>query len=200
MEIKQSDFIISAVAASQYPKDDFPEVAFVGKSNVGKSSLINALTNRRKLAKVSGTPGKTRLVNFFLINQKVYFVDLPGYGYAKISREQQKTWGKMIESYLQGRRTLKKFVLLVDSRHKPTEDDIIMHNWIKHYGVECIVVATKVDKLTKMEIAKSKKLIKETLDFEPNDKLVYISSSKKTGKQELIDTIFDELINSENQR
>lgn len=200
MEIKQSDFIISAVAASQYPKDDFPEVAFVGKSNVGKSSLINALTNRRKLAKVSGTPGKTRLVNFFLINKSVYFVDLPGYGYAKISREQQKTWGKMIESYLQGRRTLKKFVLLVDSRHKPTEDDIIMHNWIKHYGVECIVVATKVDKLTKMEIAKSQKLIKETLDFEPNDKLVYISSSKKTGKQELIDTIFDELINSENQR
>ena len=129
MEIKQSDFIISAVAASQYPKDDFPEVAFVGKSNVGKSSLINALTNRRKLAKVSGTPGKTRLVNFFLINQEVYFVDLPGYGYAKISREQQKTWGKMIESYLQGRRTLKKFVLLVDSRHKPTEDDIIMHNF-----------------------------------------------------------------------
>jgi len=200
MEIKQSDFIISAVAASQYPKDDFPEVAFVGKSNVGKSSLINALTNRRKLAKVSGTPGKTRLVNFFLINKSVYFVDLPGYGYAKISREQQKTWGKMIESYLQGRRTLKKFVLLVDSRHKPTEDDIIMHNWIKHYGVECIVVATKVDKLTKMEIAKSQKLIKETLDFEPNDKLVYISSSKKTGKQELIDTIFDELINMENQR
>ena len=200
MEIKQSDFIISAVAASQYPKDDFPEVAFVGKSNVGKSSLINALTNRRKLAKVSGTPGKTRLVNFFLINNGVYFVDLPGYGYAKISREQQKTWGKMIESYLQGRRTLKKFVLLVDSRHKPTEDDIIMHNWIKHYGVECIVVATKVDKLTKSEIAKSQKLIKATLDFEPNDKLVYISSSKKTGKQELIDTIFDELINTENQR
>ena len=200
MEIKQSDFIISAVAASQYPKDDFPEVAFVGKSNVGKSSLINALTNRKKLAKVSGTPGKTRLVNFFLINKSVYFVDLPGYGYAKISKEQQKTWGKMIESYLQGRRTLKKFVLLVDSRHKPTEDDIIMHNWIKHYGVECIVVATKVDKLTKMEIAKSKKLIKETLDFEPNDKLVYISSSKKIGKQELIDTIFDELINLENQR
>ena len=200
MEIKQSDFIISAVAASQYPKDDFPEVAFVGKSNVGKSSLINALTNRRKLAKVSGTPGKTRLVNFFLINKSVYFVDLPGYGYAKISREQQKTWGKMIESYLQGRRTLKKFVLLVDSRHKPTEDDIIMHNWIKHYGVECIVVATKVDKLTKMEISKSQKLIKATLDFEPNDKLVYISSSKKTGKQELIDTIFDNLIDSENQR
>ena len=200
MEIKQSDFIISAVAASQYPKDDFPEVAFVGKSNVGKSSLINALTNRRKLAKVSGTPGKTRLVNFFLINKEVYFVDLPGYGYAKISREQQKTWGKMIESYLQGRRTLKKFVLLVDSRHKPTEDDIIMHNWIKHYGVECIVVATKVDKLTKSEIAKSRKLIKETLDFEPKDKLVYISSSKKTGKQELIDTIFDDLINFENQR
>ena len=200
MEIKQSDFIISAVTADQYPKDDFPEVAFVGKSNVGKSSLINALTNRRKLAKVSGTPGKTRLVNFFLINKSVYFVDLPGYGYAKISREQQKTWGKMIESYLQGRRTLKKFVLLVDSRHKPTEDDIIMHSWIKHYGVECIVVATKVDKLTKSEIAKSQKLIKETLEFEPNDKLVYISSSKKTGMQELIDTIFDELINTENQR
>jgi len=194
MEIKQSDFVISAVTSGQYPKDGFPEVAFVGKSNVGKSSLINTITNRKKLAKVSATPGKTRLVNFFLINKVVFFVDLPGYGYAKISKSQQQSWGNMIESYLKGRATLKKFVLLVDSRHKPTDDDILMNNWIRHYGIECIVVSTKIDKLTKNEIIKSDKLIRETLKLSSDEKILHFSSLKRTGKEELIDTIFDRIV------
>ena len=194
MEIKQSDFITSAVVSGQYPKDGLAEVAFVGKSNVGKSSLINTLTNRKKLAKVSGTPGKTRLVNFFMINKAMYYVDLPGYGYAKISKAAQQSWGQMIESYLKGRTTLKKIVLLVDSRHKPTDDDILMHNWIKHYGIECIVVATKIDKLTKNEMFKSDKLIKETLGLAEEEKIMHFSSLKKLGKEELINKIFEGIL------
>lgn len=197
MEIKQSDFITSAVVPGQYPRDGFVEVAFVGKSNVGKSSLINSITNRKKLAKVSGTPGKTRLVNFFFINKIIYFVDLPGYGYAKISKSEQQSWGRMIESYLQGREMLKKLVLLVDSRHKPTEDDIIMHNWITHYGIECIVVSTKIDKLTKNEIYRSDKLIKETLGLTEEEKIIHFSSLKKIGKEELINKIFDGIVQND---
>ena len=120
MRIKQSEFITSAVKQSQYPVDNRVEVAFVGRSNVGKSSIINALTNRRKLAKVSQTPGKTRLINFFLINNDFYLVDLPGYGYAKVSKKEKESWGKVIETYLNGREELKRVILLVDSRHKPT--------------------------------------------------------------------------------
>lgn len=189
MEIKQSDFIISAVIPAQFPNDDKPEVAFVGRSNVGKSSLINTITNRKKLAKVSGTPGKTRLVNFFLINNSMYVVDLPGYGYAKVSKEEQKNWGKMIESYLMDRKTLKKVVLLVDSRHKPTGDDIMMYKWIKHYNYEVIIVATKVDKLTRSEFEKSKKIIREALEMDKDEKILYFSSLNKKGKEELIDNI-----------
>ena len=126
MEIKQSEFITSAVKPDQYPTDNRLEIAFVGRSNVGKSSLINSLTNRRKLVKVSRTPGKTRLVNFFLINNDFYFVDLPGYGYAKVSRVEKETWGKFIETYLVNRSQLKRIILLVDCRHKPTEDDKII--------------------------------------------------------------------------
>lgn len=143
MIIKTSEFITSAVKRNQYPVDVRPEVAFVGRSNVGKSSIINALTNRRKLAKVSQTPGKTRLINFFLINDEMYLVDLPGYGYAKVSKKEKESWGKTIETYLVEREQLKKVVLLVDSRHKPTADDILMHEWIKHFGYKVIVIATK---------------------------------------------------------
>ncbi len=155
MEIKQSEFTISAVKPEQYPTDNRVEFAFVGRSNVGKSSLINTLTNRRKLVKVSGTPGKTRLINFFIINNEFYFVDLPGYGYAKVSKSEKATWGQMMEKYLVNRPQLKKVVLLVDSRHKPTNDDISMYEWIKHYGYGVVVVATKKDKLTKMNFLKA---------------------------------------------
>lgn len=194
MIIKTSEFITSAVKRNQYPVDVRPEVAFVGRSNVGKSSIINALTNRRKLAKVSQTPGKTRLINFFLINDEMYLVDLPGYGYAKVSKKEKESWGKTIETYLVEREQLKKVVLLVDSRHKPTADDILMHEWIKHFGYKVIVIATKSDKLSNNEIGKSKKLIKETLKLGPDDEFYLFSSVKKNGKEELIDNIFGDLV------
>lgn len=191
MEIKQSEFIISAVKPQQYPTDNRCEIAFVGRSNVGKSSLINSLTNRRKLAKVSGTPGKTRLINFFLINNSFYLVDLPGYGYAKVSKTEKASWGKIIETYLVKRPQLKKVVLLVDCRHKPTGDDIMMYEWIKHYGYEIAIVATKSDKLTKIELVKSEKLIRETLKLEKEKRIFYFSSLTKKGKEELLDNLFD---------
>lgn len=192
MEIKQSEFITSAVNPSQYPKDERYEIAFVGRSNVGKSSLINSLTNRRKLVKVSGTPGKTRLINFFLINNHFYFVDLPGYGYAKVSKVEQASWGKTIETYLNNRPQLKKIVLLVDCRRKPTEDDMIMHEWIKHFGYDYVVVATKSDKLNKSELAKSRKDIRDTLEIS-DDKIIYHSTLKKVGKEDLLENIFSSL-------
>jgi len=193
MEIKQAEYKTSAVKPTQYPEDGMCEIAFVGRSNVGKSSLINTLTNRRKLVKVSGTPGKTRLINFFTINNKLYFVDLPGYGYAKVSKSEKATWGKMMEQYLINRPELKKVVILVDCRHKPTGDDIMMYEWIKHYGYEVIVVATKKDKLTKSELQRSAKVIKETLKLGKEDKLLFFSSLKKEGKEELLEEIFKDL-------
>lgn len=189
MEIKQAEFITSAVVKGQYPKDGISEIAFVGRSNVGKSSLINSLTNRRKLAKTSSTPGKTRLINFFLINNEFYFVDLPGYGYAKVSKEEKATWGKIIESYLLKRPQLKTVILLLDCRREPTEDDILMNNWIKYYGYEIIYVATKSDKLTKNETVKSEKLIRETLKLNKDEKILYFSSLSKAGKEKLLEVI-----------
>jgi GTP-binding protein len=193
MEIKQSEFITSAVKPEQYPDDGRIEIAFVGRSNVGKSSLINTLTNRRKLVKVSGTPGKTRLINFFLINNSFYFVDLPGYGYAKVSKSEKATWGKMMEQYLINRPQLKKVALLVDSRHKPTEDDLLMYNWIKHYGYEVVVVATKKDKLTKNEIQRSIKVIRETLNLDKTQEIMFFSSLKKEGKEQLLEEVFKDI-------
>jgi len=190
MRIKQSEFITSAVKREQYPLDNRIEVAFVGRSNVGKSSIINSLTNRKKLAKVSGTPGKTRLVNFFLINNDFYLVDLPGYGYAKVSKSEKDSWGKTVEMYLTNREQLKRVVLLVDSRHKPTGDDIMMNEWFKHFGYNVVVVATKSDKLTKNELKKSEKVIKETLKINADDKLYFFSSLNKEGADQLIDNLF----------
>ena len=192
MRIKQSEFIISAVKRAQYPTDNRSEIAFVGRSNVGKSSIINALTNRRHLAKVSQTPGKTRLINFFLINNDFYLVDLPGYGYAKVSKKEKESWGKTIETYLNGREELKRVILLVDSRHKPTADDITMNEWIRHYGYDVVVIATKSDKLSNNELKKSEKVIKEALKLTKEDKLYFFSSVNKKGSEELINNIFSE--------
>lgn len=189
MEIKQAEFITSAVTTSQYPEDNRIEIAFVGRSNVGKSSLINTLTNRRKLVKVSSTPGKTKLVNFFLINNEFYFVDLPGYGYAKVSKAEKESWGKVIETYLLKREQLRRIVLLVDCRHKPTDDDVIMYNWIKHYNYSATVVATKIDKLTKSDLRKNLIVIKETLKMKADDQLLTFSSLKKLGKENLLEVI-----------
>ncbi|GAA0786876.1 ribosome biogenesis GTP-binding protein YihA/YsxC [Hathewaya limosa] len=191
MRIKQAEFVCSAVKTNQYPDLDTFEVAFVGRSNVGKSSLINTLTNRRKLVKVSGVPGKTRLINFFLINGKYFFVDLPGYGYAKVSKSEKEKWGKIMEEYLIKRENLKKIIILVDSRHKPTGDDVLMYNWVKHYEYEPIIVATKVDKLSKNEISKNFKVIKETLGLTKAEKVYPFSALKKVGVDEVIDKIFE---------
>ncbi|AKC64043.1 YihA family ribosome biogenesis GTP-binding protein [Clostridium botulinum] len=189
MEIKKAEFVISAVKKAQYPGDGRPEIAFVGRSNVGKSTLINTLTNRRKLVKVSSTPGKTRLINFFLINDNMYFVDLPGYGYAKVSKKEKENWGYIMEQYLVERDQLKKIVLLVDSRHKPTGDDINMYNWIKHYNYEVLVVGTKLDKLKRNDINKNKKIIRDTLKMDKDDKILLISSLNKEGKEEVLEQI-----------
>lgn len=194
MLIKQSDFIISAVKKEQYPIDGRMEIAFVGRSNVGKSSIINALTNRKRLAKVSQTPGKTRLINFFLINNEFHLVDLPGYGYAKVSKKEKESWGKFIETYLIDRHELKRVVLLVDSRHKPTSNDIMMHEWIKHYGYDVSVVATKSDKLSNNDLIKAKKIILETLKLSKEDKFYFFSSLNKKGKDQLIDNLFSDLV------
>lgn len=189
IEIKKAEFVISAVKRHQYPEDGRLEVAFVGRSNVGKSTLINTLTNRRKLVKVSSTPGKTRLINFFLINNDMYFVDLPGYGYAKVSKKEKENWGHIMEEYLVGREQLKKIVLLVDSRHKPTRDDIDMYNWIKHYNYEVLVVGTKLDKLKRNDINKNKKIIRDTLNMDKDDKILLISSLNKEGKEAVLEQI-----------
>ena len=193
MQIKKSEFITSAVMNHQYPIDGYPEVAFVGRSNVGKSSLINSITNRKKLAKVSGTPGRTRLVNFFFVNDEFYLVDLPGYGYAKVSKTEKQGWGKIIEDYLHGREPLKRVVLLVDCRHKPTADDVIMYEWIIHYGYEVVVVATKSDKISNNEKFKCEKIIRETLKLKPENKLIFFSSLNKKGVEQLNDEIFGNL-------
>ena len=189
LQIKQSEFITSAVRKDQFPTDNRDEIAFVGRSNVGKSSLINMLTNRKKLARISSTPGKTRLINFFLINNEIYFVDLPGYGFAKVSKEEVKKWGSMIEGYLKERKQLKKILLLIDSRRVPGEEDIMMLNWIMHYRVPFLIVATKVDKIKKSELFKIDARIKKALDINEDIKIAHISTLKRSGIDELLDLI-----------
>ncbi|MDV4150923.1 ribosome biogenesis GTP-binding protein YihA/YsxC [Clostridium sp. AL.422] len=199
-KIKNSEFVTSAVKREQYPTNGLPEIAFVGRSNVGKSSIINALTNRRKLAKVSQTPGKTRLINFFEINNnELHLVDLPGYGYAKVSKTEKASWGNTIETYLSNRSELKRVVLLVDSRHKPTADDIQMHEWIKFYGYDEVIIATKSDKLSNNELRKNEKVIRDTLKLGKEEKLYFFSSVNKKGKDELIDKLFGPLVEVENE-
>lgn len=194
IKIKSADFITSAVRQNQYPQTGQDEVAFVGRSNVGKSTIINAITNRRKLAKVSNTPGRTRLVNFFLINEGAMLVDLPGYGYAKISKTAKATWGKIIEDYMLNSPYLKRFVLLVDSRHKPTGDDIAMLDYLRYYGKDVVVVGTKLDKLKRNDIRKNEKLIRETLELTENDKLILYSSTSRENLQDVIDLVFKDLL------
>lgn len=188
-EIKMAEFITSAVDPKGYPVDNRFELAIVGRSNVGKSTLINTITNRRKLAKVSSTPGKTRLINFFLINDDFYLVDLPGYGYAKVSKVEQAKWGEIVKKYLLNRPQLKSVIMLLDIRRVPNEDDILMRNWIKYYGYELIVVTTKGDKVSKAEINKNTSMIKKVLELKEDETIINFSSISKLGLEKLIEIV-----------
>ena len=191
MKVISSEIVMSAVSPKQYPEDGRPEIALAGRSNVGKSSTINTILNRRKLARVSSSPGKTRTINFYLINEEFYLVDLPGYGYAKVSKNEKATWGKMMETYLSSRQNLYEVVLLVDIRHEPTNDDKMMYDWIKHYGYGSIVVATKSDKISKGAYQKHFKVIREKLGMSPEDKIIPISSLKREGIDKLWGSLED---------
>ena len=189
MKIKNSQFVISAVAKSQYPEDQLPEFAFAGRSNVGKSSLINMLLNRKGLAKTSSTPGKTQLVNFYDIDGLFRFVDLPGYGFAKVSKAQKEGWGNIIDTYLNTRQNLLEVFQLVDIRHSPTREDKDMYAWIKSAGFNGIVIATKSDKLNRNQAAQQIKLIRKELGMEKDDVIIQVSSQNRDGKYEFWDTI-----------
>ncbi|MBP1995948.1 ribosome biogenesis GTP-binding protein YihA/YsxC [Paenibacillus eucommiae] len=185
MKVNQAEFIISAVGPSQYPEDALPEIALAGRSNVGKSSLINRLIARKNLARTSSQPGKTQTLNYYRINEDLYFVDLPGYGYAKVSKTKREQWGKFVESYLLERDVLKLVMLLVDLRHPPSKDDQAMYEWLKHHDVPLCVVATKADKIPKSKWAKHAKIVRETLGMKKDDVLQVFSSEIGLGKDEL---------------
>ncbi|MBR5129408.1 MAG: YihA family ribosome biogenesis GTP-binding protein [Firmicutes bacterium] len=186
MIIKEAELEAVAVKASQYPVDDTPEIAFAGRSNVGKSSLLNLLTNRKSLARVSGSPGKTRTINFYRVNKQFRIVDLPGYGYAKVSKSMSKDWGPMMEEYFQKRQGLKKVIQLVDIRHAPSAQDVQMYEYLRHYGFDGIVVATKADKVSRNEMQKCISVIRKTLQLNPEDIVIPISSLKKSGHDKLL--------------
>ena len=196
MIIKKAELKALAVKPSQYPADDRVEIAFAGRSNVGKSSLLNYLTGRKSLARVSGSPGKTRTINFFDITAKMgeedicfRIVDLPGYGYAKVSKKVTGDWGEMMETFLTSRKGLKVVVQLVDSRHEPTAQDVQMYDYLRHYGLSGIVVATKSDKLKRSQLSKSLSVIRKALDLDDEDIIIPVSALKREGADRLMDVI-----------
>ncbi|GGH98264.1 MULTISPECIES: ribosome biogenesis GTP-binding protein YihA/YsxC [Mammaliicoccus] len=173
------DIIISAVDPKQYPETGLPEIALSGRSNVGKSTFINTLISRKKVARTSSKPGKTQTLNFFNVDEQLIFVDVPGYGYAKVSKKQREQFGKMIEQYLTTRDELKCVIQLVDIRHKPTQDDVLMYNYLKHFEIPTIIIATKEDKIPKGKVQKHLKIIRQTMEVDSEDKLISYSSVKK---------------------
>ena len=183
MKISSVEMKISAVRISQYPEDDLPEFLLVGRSNVGKSSFINTLIHRKNFARTSSRPGKTQTLNFYLVNENFYLVDVPGYGYALTSKKTQEKFGKMIEDYLANRENLKHVFMLVDFRHKPTKDDVLMYNYLKYYHLPVTIVATKIDKISKGQWEKYKSIIAKELDIVHGDDLVLFSSVSKDGKE-----------------
>ncbi|MFC5468335.1 ribosome biogenesis GTP-binding protein YihA/YsxC [Cohnella suwonensis] len=188
MKIKQSEFVISAVGPAQYPEEGLPEVALAGRSNVGKSSLINKMLLRRNLARTSQQPGKTQTLNYYRINGdlgELYFVDFPGYGYARVSKSEREAWGKMIERYLRGREPLKLVLQLVDLRHPPSADDIRMYEWLSHYEIPMTVVATKADKVSRSQWPKHMKIIRQSLGMPGHVPLLLFSSETGQGRDEL---------------
>lgn len=178
---------------SRLPDNEYPEIAFAGKSNVGKSSLINGLLNRKALARTSAQPGKTQTINFYNVNQKMYLVDLPGYGYAKVTQEIREKWGKLIERYLHGSKQLKAVFLLIDIRHEPSENDKRMYEWIVWNGYDPIIIATKLDKIKRSQIEKQLKLVRNGLGVKPGTKVLPFSAETKQGRDEIW-ALIDELI------
>ena len=185
MKIESADLKSMAVRMSQYPDDYKPEFLLVGRSNVGKSSFINTVLNRKNIARTSATPGKTQTLNFYMVNDKFYLVDVPGYGYAAVDRDTQKKFGMMIEEYLINRENLKRVFLLIDYRHKPSEDDLLMFNFMKYYDLDVTIVATKLDKVKQSDRAKNDKAISEMFKLGENDNVVLFSSVTKNGKDEI---------------
>ena len=193
MQITKAEFKCSSERISQVPKDDLKDIAFIGRSNVGKSSLINMLTGRQGLAKVSGTPGKTRLINHFLIDNAWYLVDLPGYGYAKVSQAEKARWGRLMEEWFADNSLMTLGLMIVDARHKPTADDCTMAEFFRNSGRPFAVVANKLDKLKKREIESNLLTIREALELDESVKLIPFSAEKGEGKQELLDLILSKL-------
>ena len=189
MKVHNVEMVISAVRPDQYPEDGLPEFALAGRSNVGKSSFINRMIGRKALARISSKPGKTQTLNFYKIEEQLFFVDVPGYGYAKVSKTEREAWGKMIECYFTGRQELKAVVQIIDLRHPPTADDRMMYDFLKHYNIPCIVIATKADKIPKGKWDKHKKIVKETLEMEKSDPLIVFSSETGLGFEEAWKTI-----------
>ena len=185
MVIREASLETVCGITSTLPANSAPEVAFAGKSNVGKSSLINALLNRKALARTSGQPGKTQTINFYKVNQELYLVDLPGYGYAKVSRQTQEKWGKMIERYLHTSKQLRRVFLLVDIRHEPSENDRMMYEWIVHNGYEPAIVATKLDKINRSQRQRHVRMVREGLKARPGTVLLPFSAQTKEGREEL---------------
>ncbi len=189
MRITRSDLEAVAVRPAQYPPGNLKEIAFAGRSNVGKSSLLNLITGRKKLARVSGSPGKTRTINFYLVNDQFRIVDLPGYGYARVSKSVSEGWGTMMEQYLSSRPNLLKVIQLVDIRHRPSVQDVDMYNYLRHYGLDGIVVATKADKVSVNQRSKNIKVIRQTLNLSPEDKVIPVSALNRSGYEELLEMI-----------
>ena len=187
--IKQAELDIVCGVTSRLPDTGMPEVAFVGKSNVGKSSLINGLMNRKSLARTSGQPGKTQTINFYKVNREMYLVDLPGYGYARVSQSEKEKWGKMIERYLHTSRNLKAVFLLIDIRHAPSANDCQMYEWILHNGFRPIIIATKLDKLKRSQVQMNLKILREGLRLEKDVTVIPFSAETKQGREEIWELI-----------
>lgn len=198
MKIAKVEFVTSAVRRSQYPADKRCEFLLVGRSNVGKSSFINKLVNRKNIARTSAVPGKTQTLNFYLINELFYLVDVPGYGFAKVSKKLKNKFGMIIEDYLKLRDCLKLVFMLVDFRHKPTEDDILMYNYLKYYNIPVTIIATKSDKVSRNSYDKNKKIIKETLKLVDEDEIILFSAVNRDGRRDVLDKI-ENIVNEETQ-
>lgn len=186
MNLQKAEFLTSLTDLSKLPKDGLPQIAFSGKSNVGKSSVINRVLQRKNFARVGETPGKTVHINFFRIDSRAYFVDLPGYGYAKVAKSEKERWGKLMEAYFSDPSRISLGILIVDARHKPTENDVTMARYFQQSGQPWVVVANKLDKLKKTEVEPNLALIRETLSLDPETRLIPFSAEKGTGREDLL--------------